>query len=353
MVHKNNEQNQIELVFIPVFGALVELPTSQIFKIPLSPQIIVGKEGNIKPTANNLVSRNHLLISFNFSEGHYVVRDVSTNGTLVNNTPIEKNKDFRLIDNTILSLAPQTGSSIFEFKHITDIQVSQEKKQGKKDNRWLYTQHSIDELSKSDKITKRSDGRYYYEGRPLIHRDSPIDGGVYLVANTGEAVVVDSIKYPEIKKVYEIAKKNALSPAFFSFNKKITEEKILKAVYKTVSKIMGYHLDDVEEIIKRLNVENNGKIALDVFIEKRIGVCRQQALLCGVLIELFIKENFLHGKISVDRNMLALGGHAWARYTSPSNEIWILDVAQHYFGLLKDAQGQGRWAYDRPEEAQF
>ena len=337
-----------EITFVQVFGLLTDLVTKMQYKILPEQNRIIGRAGDIKLIPEN-ISRNHVSITFNFKQGYYTIKDHSTNGTYIGDTKLEKESEVRLKDNYVLSLAKTYN---FQFNHYTDIPVSQ-KKSTEIEKGFIYTQYSTNKLLREGKLTKGPDGRYYYEGRPLIHRDSPIDGGVYLVANIAEAVVVDSKKYPKIREVYGIAKNKATSFSLLSSSKEITEEKILKAVYDTVDEIMDYKTEDIDEIIKRLNVEHNGKIALDVFIEKRIGVCRQQALLCGVLIELFIKEGFLHGKISVERNQTAFGGHAWARYTDSKGEIWILDVAQHYFGLLSNSKGQNRWAYERPEDAQY
>lgn len=47
------------------------------------------------------------------------------------------------------------------------------------------------------------------------------------------------------------------------------------------------------------------------------------------------------------------GGHAWVRITLSNGEIMIMDPAQRYCGLLKDAGERSRgWAYDRPEDVE-
>ncbi|MEM5777390.1 MAG: hypothetical protein QXJ06_02990 [Candidatus Aenigmatarchaeota archaeon] len=58
----------------------------------------------------------------------------------------------------------------------------------------------------------------------------------------------------------------------------------------------------VNEIIERYNVKNNRKIALDVFIENRAGVCRHMALLVGALLELGVEKGTLKGTPRIVRN---------------------------------------------------
>jgi len=182
----------------------------------------------------------------------------------------------------------------------------------------------------------------FYQGRHIIHRDSKIDGGVYLGQGQREAIVVDSEKYPRLRELYGEAKKKATE------NGSIKKDKILEAVYETVKEAMPIQDNDaVEKIIDEYSVRNDGKISLDVFLEEGVGVCRHDALACAALLELFGKDGITRGKASVDRNSTNLGGHAWCRYKNSGNEIYILDVAQDYIGKLEDASN---WEYQRPED---
>ena len=70
---------------------------------------------------------------------------------------------------------------------------------------WNKTELSCERLDLEGKL-KYIDGVEYYLDRHVIGRDRPIDGGVYLGENAREAIVVDSNKYNEINKLYEIAK---------------------------------------------------------------------------------------------------------------------------------------------------
>ena len=207
---------------------------------------------------------------------------------------------------------------------------------------WNKTTLTKDRLKLEGKLYEVK-GVSYYEGRPIISRDTPIDGGVYLGQGMREAIVVDSKKYPAIGSLYEKAK------AKTRVNGEVRRDKVLGAVYDTVKEAMKYDEARTEEIVKKHGAKKDGKIKLDHFIEEEFGICRHQALTCGVLLELFKNDRFIRGKPSVDRNSIGKYGHAWCRYTSTG--VAILDVAQGYFGNLEDAPSDG-WDYKRPEERQ-
>ncbi len=210
--------------------------------------------------------------------------------------------------------------------------------------KWNKTRVMIERLKQKKKIKKIGD-RDFYQGRPIIHRDSEINGGVYLGQGEREAIIVDFEKHPKLRELYSTAKNKA------TVNGTIRKDLILQAVFQTVAETMPIQDNDaVERIVRKHGVEKDGKIALDVFLEEHTGVCRHDALASAAILELFKKEGIVNGKPSVDRNSTYLGGHAWCRYTNSVGEVFILDVAQGYLGRLEDASKQNKWAYKRSED---
>lgn len=196
-------------------------------------------------------------------------------------------------------------------------------------------------------MTQRLEDRLdedFYKGRRVIKRDSPIDGGVYLGKSEREAIVVDSVKYPAIRKLYEKAKEKALVDRV---DISVAKNLILNAVYDTVKEAMKYDEKAVDALVNLVNCGKDRKIALDMFIDRKIGVCRHMALACGALLEMFVKEGYLRGKVSIDRNKIR-GGHVWCRYTNSGGTVYILDVAQGYIGKIENAKN---WDYRRPDES--
>jgi len=207
---------------------------------------------------------------------------------------------------------------------------------------WDKTIITKDRLKLEGKLYEVN-GVSYYEGRPIITRDSHIDGGVYLGQGMREVIVVDSKKYPAIRCLYQSAKSKAEE------NGVVKREKVLRAVFDTVDEAMKYNEEETEKIVKRHCAERDGKIRIDHFIEGGYGICRHMALTCGVLLELFKNDKVIRGEPSVDRNSIGKYGHAWCRYTS-NGDVAILDVAQKFFGRLEEAPNTG-WDYRRPEES--
>jgi hypothetical protein len=206
---------------------------------------------------------------------------------------------------------------------------------------WDKTQSMKRRLQREGKLDEGD----VYQGRPIIHRDSPVNGGVYLGEGQREAIVVDSKKYTGLSALYAIAKDKA------TVGENIRKDLILEAVFQTVREAMPKQdLEAVQKITRKHGVEKDGKIALDVFLEEHTGVCRHDALTCAALLELFKGEGHARGKASVDRNSTEKGGHAWCRYTNSDGIVFILDVAQDYLGRLEKAPEKKRWAYERPED---
>ncbi len=188
-------------------------------------------------------------------------------------------------------------------------------------------------------------GRKYYEGRPIIGRDREINGGVYLGGGAREAIVVDDRKDPYLNQVY-----SALLKRRKWAERKVQHFKdgILEEVWALVKEQIPYNEQNVEDITNQLP-EPDTKIYLSSF--RGGGVCRHQALLAGYLLERLAKENYLGGKVSVDRNFVPhLGGHAWVRYTNSVGKIIIIDPAQDYLGEMDSLEDKHRWFYERPED---
>jgi len=206
---------------------------------------------------------------------------------------------------------------------------------------WNYTVCIEDRVEDQVKVV---DGVKHFQNRPIICRDSPIDGGVYLGPTAGEAIVVDSEKYPAINNLYKIAKMKATEDG------KINKHKVLQAVFGTVKDTIPYNENGVNALLDDIVTGDDVKISLDVFINSKAGVCRHQALACGALLEKFKKEGHVKGTPSIDRNAIYHGGHAWCRYTNSVGDVFILDVAQDYLGRLTDAPKDKRWPYERPDK---
>ncbi len=194
------------------------------------------------------------------------------------------------------------------------------------------------------------DSKYgYFQERPIIARDTPIQGGVYVGGGDREAIVVDDTKKnSELERIYQ---------NFLAGRKKIVEEgghfkqRILGDVLDTVQKELPFDKQKVEDIVRKHDAGDNQKILLDVFIREKAGVCRHEALLGAYMLERLAKEGYIRGKVSIDRNFVpGRGGHAWIRYRSEDGIVVIIDPAQDYIGKLDDVDTDNQWFYERPSD---
>ena len=183
----------------------------------------------------------------------------------------------------------------------------------------------------------------YYQGRRIISTNSPIDGGVCIGEKQREAIVVDSGKDKEVKKLYTLVKKFSL------VNGSIKKELILPMTFGIVSEKIEYNKEKTRKIMTHLKVSNDDKVSIDTIIDLGFGESSHLALICGAILELAIKEALLHGQVNIDRNSTYNNGRTWCRYTSFIDETLILDVAEPFFGKLEDGLAKGFWCYDRPE----
>ena len=209
-------------------------------------------------------------------------------------------------------------------------------------------------------------GHGVYEGRPIIARDTPINGGVYPVGGRrGEALVIDDKKYPvefnrgytkitERLKTSLIDKLPVWGIARAARGERLAgghELQTLSTVFEEVSRLLRYDKAATDALAR-----DGQKIALNSYINRGVGVCRTQAALSAYFVERLIRDGRLNGRVSIDRNSREDvdgngSGHAWARFTSESGEVFIIDPAQRFVGTLKESRNNGKsWDYRRTED---
>lgn len=190
-------------------------------------------------------------------------------------------------------------------------------------------------------------------GRPLITRDSRINGGVSVPYAQAEAVLVDFDKDTTLLNFYNEVKTKVLDAIR---KRRITDPvEINRLVFEEVRKAMPYTKD-----LKSFNADiertfGGRKINLGYFLSRNEGVCRHQALLHGAIVERLIDEGVLNGRIGVDRGMdfnetsQDWDGHQWVRYTTSDGKVIYIDPAHHYIGT--DPVSPSGFPYLRPGES--
>lgn len=197
-------------------------------------------------------------------------------------------------------------------------------------------------------------GSSYYQGRPLIDPGTLIDGGVYVGPLQREAIVVDFEKssdnpehFPNLKSLYMRTKLKTSELYQFGAERREDLRKdidlYLPAVFNTVNEAIPTRDESyLNSLVKACNFGNDTKVHIDFFIGNGIGIDRQLSLICGVLLERLIKEKFLQGRASIDReviissekNIRIIGEYSRCNYTAENGKIFTLDVMGNYLGPL-------------------
>lgn len=214
---------------------------------------------------------------------------------------------------------------------------------------WNYTLRAKDLLRMDPSYKPPSKEAPYgkWKNRAIIGRDSAINGGVDVGPGIECAIVIDDNKQPELLEAYDFLLEKAKDRTRRGYKFK---EGILNDAYEVARELIPYDRDVKEQFDEKYK---DKKVELGNYIG-RGGVCRQQALLAGYLLEKLRREGLIKGKASIDRNNIpGEGGHQWVRYVNSANEVFIIDPAQGYIGPLKKEYDSKLWDYKRPRKRDF
>lgn len=183
----------------------------------------------------------------------------------------------------------------------------------------------------------------YFMNHPILGRNSRIlDGGVYLGGSSREAIVVDG-KSRILKSLSDSIEANIQKSIESGSN--LRQADILDYIMKMVDYTLPYDEAKVDEI----SDANRGDklVGLSTFVEERAGVCRQQSLLTGYLVENLIKSEVLKGAVAVERNSIkGKGAHGWAVFKpEDGSEPIVIDATQRFLGTKDEARRKGAWNY--------
>jgi hypothetical protein len=207
-----------------------------------------------------------------------------------------------------------------------------------------------------------NEGRF--SGREVINRDTPDVDGKVDIRSWGpgaEAIVIDSEKYPEQYQRMRSQFNNELSKMAKS-NEKPTESQVAEAILRTVSGMMTYDGEYVDDIAKKMSDEGKRvrKVELSLYLEEGKGICRHMALAAAWLGKEARRAGLFNGvpTAEVNEKLTGTGGaHEWMRFTSnDTGDVYIVDPAQNYHGTLQESLerrvrgGENIWEYFRPGE---
>jgi hypothetical protein len=204
----------------------------------------------------------------------------------------------------------------------------------------------------------------YWAGRPIIGRDSPVNGGVYLgLGHVGEgrreALLVDD-SAPEAL-LHDLYDRLLAEIAYLRDSEAATlplgghAMAFLRAVMTTTQECMNRDDEKAGELgrlllqVQEERRDETGVVPLDYFIQLKVGTCRHYALLACYLIERLLQAGVVEGTVSLDRCAVVGGGrHAWTRVEC-GDRVFVVDIAHGYLGSIDGPQAFA-W-YRRPPES--
>lgn len=216
------------------------------------------------------------------------------------------------------------------------------------------TFYGVDRLTRQGRIRNGLDNRLYYQDRPIIGKDSTINGGVYIGTGNREAIVVDLDKSPVLQNMLDTVKRTT---GYNRERREFNKNQLMDGVFDAVrTQILINSSRELDSFIIQRDLRGDKKVNLDLFFTNGIGVCRHMALGMGVMIERLIQDGHLNGHISVDRNFIPeRGSHAWCRFTNPNNKVYIFDPQKNIRDSMqnlmrKRMDNKSVWAYARESD---
>ena len=195
----------------------------------------------------------------------------------------------------------------------------------------------------------------------IIERDTPVIGGVW--ASKSRENIWVAPNDPDFKKIFWkvirfIEKTWRSEPRSLSAELKIVDKahEIVKQEFKEKRNLRSIDREEIIDSFREVPF-------ISIWTLFRLGVdkCRHQAVVLAAVLQKLQEEDYLGGRISLDRSRQAHGGggHAWVRYTDTSGTIWIMDLSKHFNNSLEKAfeiwkkDHHAVWPYWRPEDVNY
>lgn len=167
----------------------------------------------------------------------------------------------------------------------------------------------------------------YYGGRPIISELSRVNGGIYLGGVSQEALVIDD-RYQKLEQMWALLEARLTAHAA---HKPLTERAVLLEVFQLVQRVLPIDPDGYRRVVTREQIQGDQKLALDLFLQERVGLARHQVLLAAYLLQRLDREQRIEGVTSLD----PYSHHARFQderltYTSRTGEVFTFNPAKRY-----------------------
>ena len=162
----------------------------------------------------------------------------------------------------------------------------------------------------------------YYCNRPIIGQNTRIAGGIFLASEPAESLVVDE-KYMLLRPLLSSFRSRLGSLKTFSIQREFS---ILEEIFELSEELLEWSPKKVAAFNVANSIGTDSKVALDLYLEQRIGVNRNKVLLAAYIIERLREDGHLAGFITIPAMLRTpTGGDEYLIYTFPNGVFATLD----------------------------
>jgi hypothetical protein len=170
----------------------------------------------------------------------------------------------------------------------------------------------------------------FFHNRPIIGQSTRIGGGVFISAFPSEALVVDD-KYHLLKPILTSFRSRLGGLKKFSIERELS---ILEEIFELSDSVLEWSPEKVSNFNNTHGIKVDTKVALDLYVEQRIGVSRHKVLLAAYIIEKLKEDGHLSGNFLIPEQIRRLpGDDEYLIYTFPNGVFATLDPAPSDIGV--------------------
>ena len=162
----------------------------------------------------------------------------------------------------------------------------------------------------------------YLFNRPIIGEHSRLSGGIFISAKPAEAIVIDE-KYELLRPLLSSFRARLGSLRSFSIQREL---EILEEIFELSNEIIEWSEEKVLEFNRINHIRVDTKVALDLYLDHRIGVNRHKVLIAAYIIERLREDGHLTGVVTIPATMRhGSGGDEYVTYMFPNGVFATLD----------------------------
>jgi hypothetical protein len=162
----------------------------------------------------------------------------------------------------------------------------------------------------------------FYFNRPIIGESTRISGGIFLSSQPAESLVIDE-KYNLLRPLVSSFRSRLGGLKTFSIQREFS---ILEEIFEISNELLEWSPEKINDFNVSNNIGTDTKVALDLYLDQRIGLNRHKVLLAAYIVEKLREDGHLNGFASIPAGLRrASGGDEYMIYTFPNGVFATLD----------------------------